>query len=492
MLPFPTLIRVDRNTDAAVYQQIANQLVTLIRDGRIQPGSRLPGSREMAALLKVHRKTIVAAYEELNAQDWIEIIPRKGISVSRHLPELKPRTFKAATKATAFTGPAGFPFPNKFSMPSFDPPKQPHRLQINDGFPDYRLAPMDLLLRAYKSLLTERQYKKFIPQTSFAGTIPLRETMTRFLTETRGLRIQPENLIITHGAQMAIFIAAQLILDKGDYVIVSRPNYYIANKTFEQAGARLLGVPVDDQGMDVDAIESLCRKKKIRMLYIVPHHHHPTTVTLSMDRRMRLLDIIRRYKIAVIEDDYDYDFHYSSGPILPLASADHEGNVIYIGSLTKTLNPSIRLGYMVATPDLIAHATHLRRIIDIRGDHLIEDAMALLIQNGDLARHLKKSNKIYHVRRDYCCQLLEDQLSDRIRLRKPDGGLAIWAQFDPAYPLPLLAAHAATSGLIMNDGSSYNDGQTNYNALRIGFAALREGEMDQVAEILKKACAAIR
>lgn len=488
MLPFSTLIIVDRKADTAVYQQIANRLVSLIRDGLIQPGSRLPGSREMAVLLHVHRKTIVAAYNELDAQDWIEIVPRKGISVSCHLPELKPKSFKGALKQSGFAGKAGFSFSHRISMPEFPLANKEHRIIINDGFADSRLAPMDLLLRAYKGLLTERNYKKFSPRVGFAGTNAIREAMAQFLTDTRGLVLQPANILITRGAQMAIYLAAQLLLDKGDYIITSRPNYFIADKTFEQTGARLLRVPADDMGIDVDAIETLCKKRRIRMLYIIPHHHHPTTVTLSMDRRMKLLDIIHRYKLAVIEDDYDYDFHYSSGPILPLASSDHDGSIIYIGSLSKATHPAIRLGYMVATADFITQATDMRRSIDIRGDNLMEDAMAALIRNGDLARHMKKSNKIYHARRDYLCQLLTSSLGDHIQFKKPDGGLAIWTRFNPEYPLPLVSTRASALGLLINDGSYYNDNQTNYNAMRFGFASLQTKEMDLAIELLKKAC----
>jgi GntR family transcriptional regulator / MocR family aminotransferase len=477
------MIRIDREAETSVYQQIAHQLVKLIRDGILQPGSRLPGSRELAVLLQVHRKTVVAAYDELNAQDWIEAMPRKGISVSARLPELKPKTFKAQVRQPSYAGPAAFGFNQSLSIPQLTVSKNKPRIIINDGSPDSRLAPTELLLRAYKELLTERNYKKFNPQESFAGTPPLREALTRFLTDTRGLTMNPENILITRGAQMAIYLAAQMILKKGDSVIVSRPNYFMADKVFEQAGAQLLRVPADEQGMDVDAVEALCQKKKPRMLYVIPHHHHPTTVTLSMDRRMKLLDIIRRHQLVVIEDDYDYDFHYSSGPILPLASADHGGNVIYIGSLTKSLTPSIRLGYMIGPPDFIAQVTQLRRIIDIRGDHLQEDALATLIRNGDLARHLKKAGKIYHHRRDYFCDLLTRQLEGRISFKKPDGGLAIWAA--ACLPLPLLAARAAAMGLQINDGSYYNDPPG--NKLRLGFASLRENEMDEAIEVLKKA-----
>jgi GntR family transcriptional regulator/MocR family aminotransferase len=195
-----------------------------------------------------------------------------------------------------------------------------------------------------------------------------------------------------------------MILKDGSAVVVGEPNYFMANMIFQQCGAKLVNVAVDDSGIDVDAIEKICKRKKPDMLYIIPHHHHPTTVTLSADRRMKLLQLIRAYKLPVIEDDYDYDFHYSSSPILPLASADHGGNVIYIGSLTKTLAPSIRVGYMVAPENFINETAQLRRLIDIRGDNLLEEALAVLFNNGTMQRHLKKSVKLYHQRRDILCK----------------------------------------------------------------------------------------
>ena len=133
----------------------------------------------------------------------------------------------------------------------------------------------------------------------------------------------------------------------GAAVIVGEPSYRMANMIFEHFGARLIKVPVDDNGIDVDAIENICKKKRPDMLYVIPHHHHPTTVTLSANRRMKLLDIIRNFKLPVIEDDYDYDFHYNKTPILPLASADHNGYVLYIGSITKSFASSVRIGYLV-------------------------------------------------------------------------------------------------------------------------------------------------
>lgn len=486
MLPYQTLISIHKNATTPVYQQIANGLISLIREGIIAPGAPLPGSREMADLLQVHRKTIVAAYQELFTQDWIETIPRKGVLVSQQLPEIKPRSFKTASPIPAYAGNTGFAVNKIIGLPG--PPVRLNEchLFINDGFPDSRMAPVDLLTREYRSMYNSSVFKRKVLYGELNGSLSLRQELVQFLSDTRGLHIGANNVLISHGAQMAIFMAARLILQPGSTVITGEPSYFMADMIFQQFGAKLIKVPVDENGMDVEAVAKICKKKKPDLLYIIPHHHHPTTVTLSAERRMKLLELIREYKMAVIEDDYDYDFHYSGSPILPLASASHGGNVIYIGSLTKTLAPSIRVGYMIAPENFINEAAQLRKLIDLRGDNLLEEALAVLFKNGDMVRHLKKSVKLYHERRDHLCDLLKKQLSHAVSFQKPAGGMALWLQFNKKYPLPSVSARAAVHGLFMSDGSAYSNSAVNYNALRFGFASLNEKEQLEAVEILKK------
>lgn len=487
MLPFQTLIQIDKKASTPIYQQLANRLVNLIREGIIKPGTALPGSREMAQLLRLHRKTIVAAYEELDAQDWIGTIPRKGVFVAQNLPEVKPRKLTQGVGVPAYAGSTGFSFNRQLDFPVPAVKMEKQRLMINDGFPDMRLAPMDALLREYRSLLKNKTMQAMIERPDPTGVYSLREAMVTHLSATRGLNIQANNVMMTRGAQMAIFLAARLLIEPGNYVAVGEPNYYLANILFEEAGARLIRIPVDEQGMDIGALAAVCKKKKIRMVYVIPHHHHPTTATLSADRRMHLLELVRQYKLAVIEDDYDFSFHYDSAPILPLASTQHDGCVIYIGSVTKVMTPSLRVGFMIAPDNFIKQAAQLRRLIDSRGDNLMEAAIANLVKNGDISRHIKKSNKIYHQRRDMFCALLDQYLPGIVNYHKPAGGMAIWSLFHPKHPLPVVAARASALGLFMNDGATYITGKANYNALRIGFASLNEKEMQEVVDILAKA-----
>ncbi|MGF6928211.1 GntR family transcriptional regulator/MocR family aminotransferase [Chitinophaga sp. W2I13] len=486
MLPFKTLIQTDKTLKLPVYQQIANRLIGLIQEGILKPGLFLPGSRVLALQLEVHRKTVIAAYDELVSQDWLVAMPRKGVMVAANLPVMKPRTYRDA--ASPYEDAAAFPFHEVPTITLAGVPPAAGTLIINDGFPDARLAPLADWVKECRSVIESPRYAKLLMYGGATGLESLRKQMLEYLSDTRGLNISMPHIMITRGAQMAIYLAAALLIKKDDLVIVGSPNYFFADLCFEQLGAKLLRVPVDEEGIDVDMIEQLCGKRKIKMLYLVTHHHHPTTVTLSAARRMKLLAVIRKYKLPVIEDDYDYDFHYSSAPILPLASADHGGNVIYIGSFTKSLGLSIRIGFMIAPADFIEAAANLRRLMDLRGDNLSEQALANLLADGTIERHLKKSNKIYKERRDLLCHLLSTKLGDAVKFTVPSGGMAIWLRFSKKYPLKKIAAKAAELGLHMTSGGQYHYGAASQNALRFGFASLNNKEIAAVVGVLEEVC----
>ena len=483
MLPFQNLIIVDRKHPNPVYLQIANRLIQLITEGLLQPGSKMPSSRALSELINVHRKTIVAAYDEMASQDWIETTPRKGVVVSLKLPEIKPRSFNQKQKSAVYTAQSTF----KFRLPvpvNYPSTLDAYQLIVNDGLPDARIAPINELLTGYKGVFQNTSRRKTLPPGDAAGSVRLRNELCRFFAESRGLKINNENLLITRGAQMAIYLAVQLLLKPGSVVLVGNPSYYLADLLFREAGAIIQRVPVDENGMDVDWIAAFCKKKKPDLLYIIPHHHHPTTVTLNAARRMQLLDIIRQYQFPVIEDDYDYDFHYQSSPILPLASAKHAGMVIYIGSLTKALAPGFRLGYMIGNADIIFAAMQYRRVLDIRGDQPLEDALAKMFHNGVMQRHLKKSVKLYRERRDIFCDLLHSQLHRQISFTPPAGGMAVWTQFAPSVDLIKMSKQAAAKGLYISNGENYSNDGPKLNAIRMGFASLNEKEMKEVIKIL--------
>jgi GntR family transcriptional regulator/MocR family aminotransferase len=490
MIIIQNMVRIDKGLAEPVYLQLSNGIANVIQQGHLKPGTALPSSRKLAEFFDIHRKTVIAAFDELQAMGWAESLPRKGLFVASTLPVPKARAVAPVKTNTAY--PETTAYPVDVHHYTFDRPFAPRRerIVINDGFPDTRLAPVDLLIREYRRFSNYRFTSKFLSYGPAQGSENLRNELARFLNVTRGMNITPDNVLITKGSQLAIYLVSRLLLKKGDEVIVAEPGYLGGSEMFKQAGASLNYVPVDEDGMDIDAVEKICKKKKVRLLFVIPHHHQPTTVTLCAERRRRLLDLARKYEFAVLEDDYDFDFHYSSSPILPLASVDVCGNVIYVGSFAKTLAPAIRIGFLVAPVNLVEQATWLRKMVDRQGEQLMEEAMANLLRNGDIDRHLKKANKIYHERRDMLCALLASELGGQVEFCVPAGGFAVWTRFGDR-DLVSISAQAAKLGLGLANGFDYWHVPANrINAIRLGFASLNEKEMEEAVGLLKKAVAA--
>lgn len=483
-----SLITIDKTLAVPVYLQVSNGIINHIRQGILKPGSPLPASRVLAKTLQVHRQTVVSAYDELYAQSWIDIYPRKGIFVAKNLPDVIPRRLANSIQSHTLATETSFPVPDKIHVASLFNKPADGNLIFNDGFPDTRIAPVELMVREYRRFANYRFTPTYLMYGPEQGSLNFRTELAKFLSATRGLNVAANDILITKGVQMALYVTSQVLLSKNDVVIVGDPGYSGANEIFEHTGAKLALVPVDEHGLDMDAVEAICKSKKVKMLYVIPHHHTPTTATLSSERRIRLLELAKKYKFAIIEDDYDFDFQYSGSPILPLASIDTCGNVIYVGSFCKTIAPGIRIGFMIAPPNFLLQAIKLRKLIDRQGEQLLEEAMANLLKNGDISRHLKKANKLYHERRDSLCGLLNKHLSDHITFKIPDGGFAIWMNYKHGIDPVKVAQKASELGLSISAGQDYyHDRSNKCNSVRIGFASLNEQELEDAVVILSKA-----
>lgn len=469
MFPFENIVIIDKRQKIPIYQQISLAIINAIQGGTLKAGTELPGSRELAKILGVHRKTVIAAYDELNSQDWINIVPKKKPYVSTQIPLLKFHKKNVLSEEAPYSNNFSLDFKileeNNYDSKTTDH----HQLIIDDGHPDVRLSPIDELLKTYRSYTSKKHAIRNAHNGTDQGTDNLRVALTKLLAETRGLNISKENILITHGAQMSIYLASILLLNKNTNIIIGRPNYPVATKAFKQANSNIIEVNVDENGMNIEEIESLCQKNRITAVYIIPHHHYPTTVTLSVERRMKLLELSKQFSFTIIEDDYDYDYHYNSSPYLPLASDKHYGNILYIGSFSKMLDPSLRIGFMVAPKNFIDQCVALRRIIDVGGDGYMQNSLAALIENGEIRRHLKKARKIYHQRRDLLDRLLQQYLSEYISYILPSGGMAIWIKLLPDFSVTKLNGTARLKIRRID---------MKQNAFRFGFASMDEKELE--------------
>lgn len=482
MQALTTLLTIDKTVRSPVYLQISNQLMELIKKGTLQAGHKLLSTRELAEQLTIHRKTVVQAYDELLAQGWLESHAGSGTFVATHLPEIKPQQLLKDSVNPAKT--AGFAFKAAPHL-NREVIKSKYTYHLDDGFPDPRLAPLEDLSRAYRSqLLTGNPYSR-LGYGDTQGSSWLRQELAAYLNETRGLKITPENILVIRGTVMGAYLISTSFLEPGDNVVVTELSWTGGgNMNFLQAGANIIRIRADEYGMDVDQLEQVCQKQTIRMVYVTSHHHYPTTVALRADRRIQLLHLSEKYGFIIFEDDYDYDFHYLSKPLLPLASADQAGMVLYCGSFTKTISPAFRIGYLVGSENVIQHLAKLRRIIDRQGDNMLENAMAELLQSGIIQKHLRKSLRVYRERRDIFCNLLKEQLSDYVQFQVPDGGMAVWTKFDPTIDLVTLAQKALQKDLYFSDNLWHKYAELEVNATRLGFASSTPEELEQSIDIL--------
>jgi DNA-binding transcriptional MocR family regulator len=483
MLPYKSLIQVDRNASVTLHIQVCNSFISLITNGTLQPADILPSSRVLAELIGINRNTVKLAYEELISQGWAESVERKGVFVLAKLPIRTKTIIPDAGKN--FRGEA-FIWTNNFKNATPAENLQDIALAIDDGFPDVRLAPVDVLMREYRSISRRFHGRNFLKYGSSKGSGHLRSAVCDYLSHSRGLVVSDEDIIITKGSQMGIYLAAHLLLTPNDTVAVGVSNYGFADDTFRYSGANLLRIPVDHNGMDVDNLEEVLKHKKIKAVYVIPHHHFPTTVTMSMERRLKLLNLAKEYRFAIIEDDYDFDLHYDNKPYLPLASIDHNHNVIYIGSISKTFAPALRIGFMTGPLPFIDAAASLRELIDKQGDTLLEEAFAVLFNDGEMDRHFRKSLKIYKQRRNFFCEILKSDFNNVADFKVPEGGLGIWTNFDKSIDLVKTSKEALKKGLYISNGSFYTNESFSSNALRLGFASLTENEIVEALGILKQ------
>jgi GntR family transcriptional regulator/MocR family aminotransferase len=481
-IPYQSFITIDRSSEVSVYMQISNQLINAIQRGFLPFGTKLPGTRTLSMVLKVHRNTIVSVYDELLAQGWVESFPNKGTFVIGK-DQNKPVQIEKIKKNSLenYPGTTGFSFKTSNIL---DNPFEHSSCEyiFNDGIPDIRLTQVDQYSRIYTSILKRKAHK--IGQYNQDGSEFFKQHLAQYLNLSRGLPISKNNLLITRSTEMSMYIVSEVLLSEGDTVLVGELSYFSVNMIFQRKGVTINSVSMDEDGIKVDEVRKICEKQDIRMLYITPHHHYPTTVALSAKRRLELLKLAQEYGFIILEDDYDYDFHYDKSPILPLASADTKGMVIYIGSFGKSLVPGFRTGFIVAPENVMAEMRKYLGIIDRQGDILMEHVLGEMIAEGEINRYLKKSLKIYKERRDHFSFLLKEHLHEYIDFKIPSGGLAIWTEWKVPVNLMKLSRKCIQDNLFIPKTLLYQN--RNLTAMRLGFGNLSFNEMEKAIEILSE------
>ncbi|SEA15291.1 aminotransferase-like domain-containing protein [Bizionia paragorgiae] len=481
-----SLVHFEKSPNTAIYIQIAQQIINAIQRGYLPEGTALPGTRTFSTLFSINRNTAVAVYDELASQGWVEIVANKGTYILK--PEKKTAAIKGSTQGlellNAYPSTAGFPFQPSFNLASTEE-ESTCKYVLNDGQPDLRLHPTHQFSRWYSasmkraSLISKWNQPQEHSYSSFSAAL------CNYLNATRGFHIKPQNSVSTRSTEMSLYIVSQLLVKKNDVVLVGRLSHYKSNMIFQQAGANIITIPVDEQGIDVDFIEQNFTRHSIRCVYVCAHRQYPTTVTLSAERRLKLLKLAKAYGFAIIEDDFDYDFQFDSSAMLPMASADGEGVVIYLGRLGQSFFPSFQIGFVVAPENIIKEAKNYLQILDKQGDLIQKQILQELITEGEIHRLIKKNTTVYKQRRDVLCASLTRCFKGCASWQVPSGGLAIWLHFYPTISLIKLAEIAKQKNLFLPKTILYQN--KSICAIRLGFGHLNEEEIETVVEILKMA-----
>lgn len=475
-------LSITSDSTLPVYLQIAQQITDEIQRGRLAPSSAMPGSRELAAELKVNRKTVILAYDELIAQGWLVTEKRRGSFVSAKLPTFNPK-IKAQKSAQVVLNELEL---NTHPLLNYQSPS-PSQVDFNDGIPDTRLIPLNIISRAFRHALHGGSKSYKLGYGNPLGIEELRRSIATMLNMERGLSVSINQVCLTRGSQMGIFLAARVLTKPNDYVVFEELSYPAAREAFRSCGANILTVAQDQSGLDVIALEKLCQQHPIKAIYVTPHHQFPTTVSMTAERRLKLLMLSEEYGFTIVEDDYDHEFHFSHRPVFPLASTSHGGRVVYVGSLSKVLAPSLRVGYLVASQEIIAACAKEVMLIDRQGNSITELALAELLDSGEIKRHIRRTFKIYNERRNLLIKLIKDELSAFVEFDAPNGGLAIWLLLKEGVDISKILIAAEKTQVRILPGSLFSESHRPVNAIRLGFGSLSDAELEKGIAALKEA-----
>lgn len=475
---FPSFIKIDRKKKEPVYMQIVYQFINAVQSKMVEEGDLLPGSRKISEALNVHRKTVIAAMSELQAQGWIQSVPNVGTFVKN------PKLAQIPTGRILSQPPEKAPYLfRKELILDMSLSESQGSFYFTDGTPDHDAIDAAELVRFYAAVLKRKKRIPFLEQAAQSHLF-FRDQLSFYLNLTRGLHLSRVFVLPISSREMIFSILARLFIAPGDVVLVGELSYFLPNMIFSQAGAKLKTIPLDEQGLCVDFIEENFRPGEIRFLYVNSLCHYPTTVKLSDQRKEKLLKLAQVYNFLLLEDDEDFEFSSLKARTDSLFRKNNEGRVIYMGGFGKFLNSSFQMGFLMAPKDVLEEA---RKYLNVFGrtDFMMEKALGEMIQQGDIFRYQRKSQKIIQDRKSNFAELLDFYFKETVTYSVPESGLAFWIVFKKPLSLVQLQGAAVELGLIIPKTCLYQN--RSLTALRLGFAHLSLPDMEQALLLLHKA-----
>lgn len=460
-------LHIDLGDGAQLTSRIYTGILDAVLDGRLRPGDRLPSTRHLANRLGVARSTVTSAYERLTAEGFLASHVGAGTFVA-HQPLPSVRRRHAPSGAVVAR-------PLWRSMTGAPPPAATGDIEFDFGVgvPDADLFPLD----TWRRLVGRELRSAAMRSGSYApaeGAAAAREAIARHAGVSRSVHADPDDVIVTHGAQQALDLVGRILIEPGACVAMEEPGYPPARKLFQSLGAQVVGVPVDEEGLDVGALPS-----SARLVYVTPSHQFPLGVPMSLGRRSALLAWASNHDAVVVEDDYDSEFRFEDRPLEPLQHLDPDGRVIYVGSFSKTMLPSLRLGFLVSPASLRAPLRAAKALTDSHGDPAMQRALARFIDTGELARHVRRATRTYRTRRDAVIALLSDRFDDWLEVVPSCAGLHVATRLraDAEVDIDQVVARARSANVHVESVAAYCATSPPVAGLVIGYGALSSAQI---------------
>lgn len=485
-VPFITLMLNPAGPEP-LHRQLYSGLREAILGGRLAAGARLPATRTLAAQLGISRNTVANAFEQLLTEGYLEGRVGDGTYVTRALPDDLGRP---GALAAGGEQPEGGPRAISQRGAALSRVRVSAAPELG-GLRAFRLGPDGeaFPLAVWSRLLSRRWRhppRELLGYGDPAGYRPLREAIAGYLAAARGIRCSVEQVIVVSGSQQGLDLAAQVLLDPGDSAWIEEPGYLGARGALIGAGARLVPVPVDGDGLCV--ADGVSRCPEARLAYITPSHQFPLGVTMSLSRRLALLEWARAAGAWVLEDDFDSEFRYAGRPLAALQGLDGAGRVIYIGTFSKVLLPALRLGYLVVPPDLVDVFVAARALADRHSPNVEQAALADFIGEGHFARHIRRMRSSYAERQAILCEAVGRDLRDLLSVRPTPTGMHVVGWLAPGIDDRAAVRAAALCGVETQPLSAYALEARSPGGLLLGYTAvggpeLRDG-VHRLAEVL--------
>jgi GntR family transcriptional regulator/MocR family aminotransferase len=447
-----------KNLSGEIYRQLRRAIV----ERQLRPGDPLPPSRELARQLTVSRTTVTAVYDRLAGEGFVTSRVGAGTVVSEHLASARsrPKNKRIGDALRAR------PIWDAIRLPTVL--AQPPHFDFRSGLPDAALFPHDAWRRLMARQLRSEARGPIVYDTP-AGDRRLREAIARHIGISRGVETSADDVIVTNGTQQALDVVARVLLSPGDHIAVEDPGYRPARWAFAALGLRVRGVAVDRYGLDVDAIP-----RQARAVYVTPSHQYPLGVSMTLPRRLALLAWADRHNTAIIEDDYDSEFRFGGRPIEPLRMLDTTGRVIYIGSFSKTLLPTLRLGFVVAPPSLREAVHKAKFVADWHTSTTIQAVLAHFIDGGGFARHIRKAREVYRARHRMIVEALARDFADHLKVVPSTTGLhiAAVARTASADQISVVVRRASDTGVVVQELSRFGVDLPGPPGLLLGYGTI--------------------